>query len=102
MSQEINPEQDPDIQRIDREESIWLRILDRRSLTAIQYLVEDAFAEPSRLNTLVALKRIQATNKLDEIWAICHEQLGEHDKAKELRDFMAKKASELEATDSDE
>ena len=84
----------PNVQRIDREESIWLQILNMRSMTAINYLVDDHITLPSKLSTMLALKKIRGTNKLDEVYAICHEQLGEHDKAKELRDFMAKKALE--------
>lgn len=91
---EDHPGHVPNVTRIDREESIWLQILNIRSLTAIQYLVDDHIVLPSHLGTILALKKIQETNKLDEVYAICHEQLGEHDKAKELRDFMARKALE--------
>jgi hypothetical protein len=92
--QSVEAEEVQNVQRIEREESIWLKILDLRSMTAIQWLVEDNIVLLSKLSTIVALKKIRETNILDEVYAICHEQLGEHDRAKELRDFMAKKAAE--------
>jgi len=67
-------------------------ILESRSMTAIGYALEDALPTASG-DTKVAIERMLNTNKLDEIYAIAHEQLGEHAKAAELRAFMARQAN---------
>ncbi len=70
--------------------TIFSDILATRGLTAIHYKCEDALAEagltPFERETLQA---ISGCNNLDLCWAFAHEQLGEHDKAAELRAWAA-------------
>lgn len=75
--------------------NIFERILDSRSLTHIGYLAEDAITLATTDQERQALRAIYETNKLDEAYALCHEQLGNPEKAAELREFMAKKARRL-------
>lgn len=69
--------------------NIFQEILDTRSMTAIGYMAEDALVACSDEAQQQTLRRIINASQLDEIYAICHEQLGQHDKAKELRDWLA-------------
>ena len=70
--------------------TIFHRILDYRSLTALDYLCEDALATPDMSQgERDTLQRILNTNSLDERYALAHEHLGEHDKAAELRQWIA-------------
>lgn len=67
------------------------KILESRSMTAIGYALEDALPTASG-DAKEAIERMLNTNKLDEIYAIAHEQLGEHAEAAVLREFMARQA----------
>jgi hypothetical protein len=73
--------------------NIFQQILDCRSLTLIGYLAEDAIPLATSDSERKALQAIIETNKLDEAWALSHEQLGQHDKAAELRQFLASRAT---------
>lgn len=72
--------------------TIFHDILATRSLTSIEYQTENALAalpknsDPAERKTLTAI--LQA-NRLDEIYALCHDHLGQPERAKELRDWMA-------------
>jgi hypothetical protein len=69
--------------------NIFQQILDCRSRTAIEYMAEDALPLATNDEDRRALQTIINTNELDEIWALAHDRLGQHDEAKKLRDFMA-------------
>lgn len=71
--------------------AIFEEILDLRSMTAIGYRIEDAIPGADDA-TRAALERMLNTNKLDEIYAIAHEQLGHHEQAATLRQWLADKA----------
>lgn len=60
-------------------------------MTIITYAIEDALPSASG-EAKEAMERMLNTNKLDEIYAIAHEQLGQHEEAATLRDFMARQA----------
>lgn len=71
---------------------IFQEILDCKSMTVIGYKAEDALAElapegnePQRQ----ALSKIVESRQLDEIYALAHEQLGNFEEAKKLREWMA-------------
>ena len=70
--------------------TIFHRILDCRSLTLLDYMCEDALAASDMpQDERDVLQRILNTNSLDERYALAHEHLGEHDKAAELRQWIA-------------
>lgn len=73
---------------------IFNDILELRSFTAIGYMVDDALPTATG-ETREALLRMQDTNKLDEIYAIAHEQLGQHEEAVKLRQWLAQRATRL-------
>lgn len=77
--------------------SIWQEILDTRSLTVIEYKIQVALEINSDLcvQDMETLTRMLETNKLDLIWALAHEQLGNPDQTKVLRDFVANKEAKL-------
>lgn len=70
--------------------AIFKYILDVRSMTVIERKVEDklAFDNPED-EVRTALNSILATRSLDEVWAICHDMLGQHEQAQILRDWIA-------------
>ena len=71
---------------------IFTDILDTRSMTIIGYMVDDAI--PTATGEIrEALLRMQDTNKLDEIYAIAHEQLGHPEEAAKLRQWLATRGS---------
>lgn len=72
--------------------NIFREILDTRSMTVIMHCIDEVMPTASPEEQAVLVK-MQNTNKLDEVYALAHEHLGEHDKAKELRDWMAKQAN---------
>lgn len=69
--------------------NIFQRILDCRSLTNISYFAEDALPTAQSDAERAALQAIISSNKLDEIYAIAHEQLGQHEEAAKLRAWLA-------------
>lgn len=71
---------------------IFTDILAMRSFTAIGYMLDDALPTATG-ETREALLRMQDTNKLDEIYAIAHEQLGHHEEAAKLRQWLANRAN---------
>lgn len=71
--------------------AIFKYILDVRSMTVIERKVEDKLAFDNPEDEIrTALEAILATNKLDEVWAICHDMLGQPDQAQILRDWLSK------------
>ena len=70
--------------------NIFEQILDCRSLTAIGYKAEDALTDTQTPDARAALKRISETNRLDEAWAIAHEQLGQREEAAKLWAWLAR------------
>lgn len=71
---------------------IFRKIIDLRSMTGIMYLIDDEMEKASPEEKEVFVK-MQNTNKLDEVYALAHEHLGEHDRAKELRDWITQQAN---------
>jgi hypothetical protein len=76
---------------------IFRNIIDCRSMTAIGYMAEDALAANTDVAMREALQGILNTNKLDEAYAIAHEQLGETEKAAELRAWLSRPRAQLDA-----
>lgn len=72
--------------------NIFREILDTSSWTIIQYRIDDTIETATPEDKVVLLK-MQDTNKLDEVYALAHEHLGEHEKAKELRDWVVRQAA---------
>lgn len=73
---------------------LWVSILQSKSMTVIDYLIEGAQARPDfPADQKTALATVMATNKLDLVWAYAHEQRGEDAQAKTLRDFVARKSN---------
>lgn len=72
-------------------EGLLRAILARVSVHAIHFYIDVEVAPHHPLRPV--FDQMLATSRLDEIHAVCHEQLGEFDKAKTLRDFMAKQDS---------
>jgi len=72
--------------------TIFHDILATRSLSSIEYQAQNALdklpkqSDPAERK---ALEQILAANRLDEIYALCHDHLGQPERAKELRDWMA-------------
>lgn len=78
----------------------WQRLTDTRSVTVIHNTVQDLMSvidAPGAPDLVAseqkALELILSENRLDEIYALCHEQLNEPEKAKHLRDYMEAQAS---------
>ena len=72
--------------------NIFQQILNTRALSIIEIRAEQALALESHSDAeREALERILESNKLDEIFIICHEQLGEHEKAAKLRAWLSRK-----------
>lgn len=71
-------------------EALFREILETRSLTVIHYIIE--LRLPSYPADSILVDMLQSS-RLDNIYAMCHDQLGEHDQAKTLRDFMARQDS---------
>ena len=70
--------------------TIFRDILGTRSSIAIDYMCEGAFESPQTSEAdREALRNIYQSNNLDERYALAHEHLGEHDKAAELRRWIA-------------
>jgi hypothetical protein len=67
-------------------------ILDTRSMTVIMYQLDEKMAAATPEEKVV-FEQMQNTNKLDEVYALAHEQLGEHEEAKRLRDWMEQQAN---------
>jgi hypothetical protein len=77
--------------------SIFQAILAERSFTLITYNIENALPGATAAEK-AALTRMLETNKLDEIYAIAHEQLGQHEEAAQLRQWMAERANKRTTT----
>ncbi len=70
--------------------TIFRDILLSKSFIAIDYLCEDALKSPEPSDAdRQALRNIYQSNSLDERYALAHEHLGEHEKAAELRRWIA-------------
>jgi hypothetical protein len=69
---------------------IFRKIIDCRSMTAIGYMAEDALTATTDAGMREALLGILNTNKLDEAYAIAYEQLGDRQKAEELRAWLSR------------
>jgi hypothetical protein len=67
---------------------LFEEILKIRSMTAIEYRIDDELPNVPDGPEKEALKKMQNTNKLDEIYALAHEQLGNHEEAAKLRQWM--------------
>ncbi len=81
--------------------TIFTEILATRGLTAIHYKCEDALAAADTDLTLAergALQSISECNNLDLCWAFAHEQLGETDKAAQLRAWASGAAARRQAS----
>lgn len=76
--------------------SIFQEILDCRSMTVIEYSILDALSSASAEDRLV-LERMLNTNKLDEVYALAHEHLGQHEKAAQLREWLSAQAARPKA-----
>jgi hypothetical protein len=72
-------------------------ILGIRSFTVIDHLLQTAF-ESRKYNQedLVVLTEIYNEQVLDHRYAICHDQLGQHEKAQELRAFRMNRINRKE------
>lgn len=75
----------------------WLRdMLQIRSYTVLEWRTDDLYKlhghdpETKRLCTLIK-------NKLDDVYAACHEMLGEHERAEELRNWAKRPARQIDA-----
>lgn len=68
---------------------LYEKILGIRSFTVIDHLLQTAL-ESGEYNPeeLGVLKEIYNEQALDERYAICHDQLGQHEQAQELRAFF--------------
>ena len=84
----------------------WAAILDTRSMTVIHYAVEELLKAYEKADDLhlelqaeetAALKKILNTRKLDEVYLVCHEKLGQggSEQAQALRDFLAIGGSQM-------
>jgi hypothetical protein len=76
-----------------RNNIIFEKIIDTRSLTAIGYTAEDELAKPMDSEDRALLEQIKGLNSLDEIWIICHNRISNwHLKcASEIRKFLETK-----------
>lgn len=72
-------------------DDIFRKILDMRSYHGILYLIDDAIDATTPEEKLV-FEKMRDTNKLDEVYALAHEHLGEHEKAAELREWLKNQA----------
>lgn len=80
--------------------NIFDGILQTRSLTVIVWKAEEELEKRSHTpEECLTLMAIMATNKLDEIWAICHEQLGRPEQAKVHRDWLNRDMSKPYVSD---
>lgn len=70
---------------------IFKKILDSRSMTLIMYRIDEELPNVPEGPAKEALLKMQDTNKLDEVWALAHEQLGQYDEAAKLRKWIADK-----------
>lgn len=64
-----------------------------KSLTIIRYTAENLLENNLTEAQKSIIKSISVENKLDLIYALCHEYLGNHKEAKELRDYAESKKS---------
>lgn len=72
--------------------TIFHDILATRSLTSIEYQTDAALAKLTKDSPPAdrkTLEKIQQETRLDEIYALCYDHLGQPERAKELRDWMA-------------
>lgn len=70
--------------------ALFRRILNTRSMTVIEYCVEDKLAESGVTEAgRTWLSRILEAKTLDAMYAECLEALGEHDEAKKHREWDA-------------
>lgn len=76
--------------------SVFQEILDCRSMTVIEYSIMDALPGASDADRPV-LERMLNTNKLDEVYALAHEHLGQHEKAAQLREWLSAQAARPKA-----
>lgn len=72
-------------------DDFFREILDTRSMTVIMYNIDEKMATATPEEKAV-FEKMQNTNKLDEVYALAHEHLGEHEEAKRLRDWIEQQA----------
>lgn len=68
--------------------NIFDKILDTKSMTILQCHIEDVVKDMPDGAAKEALLKMQDSNKLDEIWAIAHEHLGNYEEARKLREWL--------------
>lgn len=68
---------------------IFEEILDIRSFTVIGWRIDETLPTMAEGPAKEALLKMQDTNQLDEIYALAHEQLGQHEEAAKLRQWLA-------------
>ena len=68
-------------------------ILETRSMTNIQYMLENEIPHVQNDIDRDLMRRMQESNSLDEIWIMCHEWIGywHLSAAKEIKAFLDKK-----------
>lgn len=87
---ENHPGHVPDTYMADTKPNVFREILGRRSRTLIDHMVSRALQDPQSDEDKAVLLKILECHKLDEMYALCYDRLGETDKAVILRDWMAK------------
>jgi hypothetical protein len=77
----------------ERNNVVFELIIGSRSMTAIQYTVEDQLKEPMDSEDRALMQQIQGLNSINEIWIICHNRLSNwHLKcAGKIRQFLETK-----------
>lgn len=70
---------------------IFQQILGTASLTAIEFIAERALPSVTPDEQQV-LRRILKANVLDEVYALCHDHLGQPEEAAHLREFVKTRA----------
>lgn len=79
---------------------IFQEILDTGSYTIIQYRIDDELSDNIPEGAAKeALLKMRETDKLDEIYALAHEQLGNHAEAAKLRQWLADKVAKENNSD---
>jgi hypothetical protein len=68
--------------------NIFQQILETRSMTVIQYAVEEALNKVQGDEQREALSAMLGLNMLDEVYIIAHRQLGQHAEAEVLRRWL--------------
>ncbi len=73
------------------EKDLYERIIQCRSMTVIDYMIENAQNEGVMLAPHPMLTAIYKSNSLDERWMLAHEALGNVEEAEKIRTWLAKK-----------